>query len=250
MIAGVTALLGAFFQINPIWQFGSYHASNISYAVQPDWYMGWLDGALRIMPSWEWVGFGHTIPLRGVPARDHLPGDHLQHLLRVADGSSVATRRTPLMHNLLDRPRDRPKRTAAGAAMLGLLGMLFVASATDVLANFFHISLNSVLIAMRILVVVTPFVCYFVTWKICLEMQALPNAGRRKVANVVTLTEEGEYVATPMPPPPGTDEPELAPEFVPALLDLDGASGDGASRDDDDDDDVSFGTSSVRTVPR
>ena len=154
------------------------------------------------------------------------------------------------MHNLLDRPRDRPKRTAAGAAMLGLLGMLFIASATDVLANFFHISLNSVLIAMRILVVVTPFVCYFVTWKICLEMQALPTAGQRKTANVVTLTEEGEYVATPMPPPPGLDEPELAPELVPALLDMDGGTADGTTRPDDEDDDVSFGTSSVRTVPR
>ncbi len=62
MVAAASALLGAFAQINPIWQFGSYDASKISYAVQPDWYMGWLDGALRIMPSWEFTGFGHTIP--------------------------------------------------------------------------------------------------------------------------------------------------------------------------------------------
>ena len=64
MVAGATALLGAFAQINPIWQFGSYYnPSKISYAVQPDWYMGWLDGALRIMPSWEFAGVGHTVPL-------------------------------------------------------------------------------------------------------------------------------------------------------------------------------------------
>ena len=62
MVTAATALLGAFVQINPIWQFGSYDASKISYAVQPDWYMGWLDGALRIMPSWEFAGWGHTIP--------------------------------------------------------------------------------------------------------------------------------------------------------------------------------------------
>ena len=37
--------------------------SKISYAVQPDWYMGMLDGALRIMPSWEFAGWGHTVPL-------------------------------------------------------------------------------------------------------------------------------------------------------------------------------------------
>ena len=63
MVTAATALLGAFAQINPIWQFGSYDASKISYAVQPDWYMGWLDGALRIMPSWELAFWGHTVPL-------------------------------------------------------------------------------------------------------------------------------------------------------------------------------------------
>ena len=43
-------------------------------------------------------------------------------------------------HNLLDRPRDRPKRTGAGAAMLTLLGMTFFASSTDVMANFFQLA--------------------------------------------------------------------------------------------------------------
>ena len=245
MISGVIGLLGSLFQVNPIWQFGSYHASLISYAVQPDWYMGWLDGALRIMPSWEFVGFGHTIPFEVFIPAIVFPGIifNICYLWPMIERRYT---KDNLLHNLLDRPRDRPKRTAAGAAMLGLLGMMFIASATDVLANFFHISLNTVLIAMRILVVVTPFVCYFVTWKICLELQALPNAGKRKVANVVTLTESGEYVATPLPPPPGADEPELEPEYVPGIIDV---------ADDQDpprglDGDVSFGTSSVRTVPR
>ena len=56
MVTAVIFRLGGFAQINPIWQFGQYEPYQISYAVQPDWYMGWLDGALRIMPSWEWVG--------------------------------------------------------------------------------------------------------------------------------------------------------------------------------------------------
>ena len=30
--------------------------------VQPDWYMGWLIGALRLMPNWEPSAFGHTLP--------------------------------------------------------------------------------------------------------------------------------------------------------------------------------------------
>ena len=88
MVTAATALLGAFAQINPIWQFGSYDASKISYAVQPDWYMGWLDGALRIMPSWEFAGFGPHHPARGLPARRRLPRHHLHHLLRVARRSN------------------------------------------------------------------------------------------------------------------------------------------------------------------
>jgi len=55
VVSGVIALLGAFAQINPIWQFGPYTASRISYAVQPDWYMGFLDGALRIWPSGRFI---------------------------------------------------------------------------------------------------------------------------------------------------------------------------------------------------
>ena len=77
MVTAATALLGAFAQINPIWQFGSYDASKISYAVQPDWYMGWLDGALRIMPSWELRLLGPHRPARGLPARRGLPRPHL-----------------------------------------------------------------------------------------------------------------------------------------------------------------------------
>jgi ubiquinol-cytochrome c reductase cytochrome b subunit len=243
MIAGVTALLGALFQINPVWQFGQYVPYNISYAVQPDWYMGWLDGALRIMPAWEWTGFGHTIPFEVFLPAAVFPGIIFGICFAWPLIERMYTKDT-LSHNLLDRPRDRPKRTAAGAAMLGLLGMLFVASATDVLANFFHISLNYVLVAMRVLVVVTPIVAYFLTYKICCELQALPDGGKRKVANIVTLTDEGEYVAVPAPPPP-SERDELHPEVVPAMIEVEEPPADGTGRVDEP-----VGTSSVRTVPR
>ena len=74
------------------------------------------------------------------------------------------------MHNLLDRPSNRPKRTAAGSAIFAFLAMLFIASSTDVIANFFHVSLNSVVVAMRILVVLAPFIAYPITYKIAKEI--------------------------------------------------------------------------------
>ena len=248
MIAGVTALLGAFFQINPVWQFGQYVPYNISYAVQPDWYMGWLDGALRIMPSWEWTGFGHTIPFEVLLPSAVFPGIIFGICFLWPSIERWYTKDT-LMHNLLDRPRDRPKRTAAGAAMLGLLGMLFVASSTDVLANFFHISLNIVLVAMRVLVVMVPVVAYFLTFKICRELQALPQGGKRKVANVVTLTQEGEYVATPAPPPP-SEHAELEPQIVPAMIEIDGSEASSPNGPAKREDEALPTSSSVRTVPR
>ena len=117
MVAGATALLGAFAQINPIWQFGSYDPSKISYAVQPDWYMGWLDGALRIMPSWEFAGWGHTIPLEVLLPAVVFPG-LIFTIALIWPAIEHRWTGDNELHNLLDRPRDRPKRTAAGAAML------------------------------------------------------------------------------------------------------------------------------------
>jgi len=77
--------------------------------------------------------------------------------------------------------------------------MLFIASSTDVIANFFHISLNSVLWAMRILTILVPLIAYPIAYKICKEMQGVHGAGKRKTHNIVSRTAEGEYLATPTP---------------------------------------------------
>ena len=55
-------LLGGLVQINPIWQYGPYQPWLGTNGVQPDWYMGWLIGALRLMPNFEPTLFGRTIP--------------------------------------------------------------------------------------------------------------------------------------------------------------------------------------------
>ena len=192
MVTAATALLGAFAQINPIWQFGSYDASKISYAVQPDWYMGWLDGALRIMPSWEFMGVGHTIPFEVFLPAVIFPGLIFTicfvwpAIERMYTGDNE-------LHNLLDRPRDRPKRTAAGVAMFALLFTLFAASSTDVLANFFKVSLNATLWFFRIAVIVVPIIAGLVTYQLCKEMQGVHGIGKRKRAVIVRRSAQGEY---------------------------------------------------------
>ena len=198
VVGGAIALLGAFAQINPIWQFGFYDAARISYAVQPDFYMGFLDGALRIMPAWEFSGFGHTIPLEVTLPSVVFPGIVFT-LVYMWPGIERKYTKDNELHNLLDRPSLRPKRTAAGASVFALMAILFIGSSTDVIANFFHMSLNTVLWLMRILTIVVPLITYPVTYRICKEMQGFAGAGKRKTTNVVVRTADGEYVATPAP---------------------------------------------------
>ena len=227
MVTAATALLGAFAQINPIWQFGSYDASKISYAVQPDWYMGWLDGALRIMPSWELTGVGHTVPLEVFLPAVVFPG----LIFTICLLWPALERRVTgdvAMHNLLDRPRDRPKRTAAGVAMFALLFTLFGASSTDVLANFFHVSLNQVLWFFRIATIVVPIIAGLVAYQLCREMQGVHGIGKRKRAVVVRRSAVGEYTTVPTPPRPDDERTELDPEPVPVRIDIEPLGNGGA----------------------
>ena len=218
MVTGVIGLLGGFAQINPIWQFGQYEPYQISYAVQPDWYMGWLDGALRIMPSWEWVGWGHTIPLEVFLPAVIFPGLIFNILIIWPFIESKLTKDRNY-HNLLDRPRDRPKRTAAGAAMLMLLFAVFLASSTDVMANFFQLPLIDVLWFFRFFVPLSPIVAYFLTYKICHEMIAAEGIGKRKRALVVSRSAEGEYSTVASEPRPGDSHEELEAIVVPTYID-------------------------------
>jgi ubiquinol-cytochrome c reductase cytochrome b subunit len=59
---GILGLMGGLLQINPIWVLGPYKPSQVSAGSQPDFYMMWTDGLIRLWPAWEFYPFGHTIP--------------------------------------------------------------------------------------------------------------------------------------------------------------------------------------------
>ena len=129
---------------------------------------------------------------------------------------------TAAEHNLLDRPRDRPKRTAIGVAALAFFFTLFAASSTDVLANYFQISLNEVLWFFRFAVFVVPTIVGVFTYYLCREMSGVPGIGRRKRAVVITRSAQGEYESVETAPRPGDGQEELAPTPVPERIELDG----------------------------
>ncbi len=193
--AAVLAALGGLVQINPIWLYGPYVPYKVSYAVQPDWYMGWLDGALRLMPSWETVFGptigGHMIPNVFFPAV-LLPGITFG-LIFAWPWIERAFTRDRSEHNLCDRPRERPIRTSVGVGVVVFYVVLFLASATDVLANTFETSLNLVLWTLRILLFVLPILSGFVTYLLVKEIEHLPAVGTPKAGVEIRRTIEGNF---------------------------------------------------------
>ena len=131
------------------------------------------------------------------------------------------------MHNLLDRPRDRPKRTAFGAAFFAMLFTLFAASSTDVLANYFKVSLNEVLWFFRFAFFIIPIITGLVVYQLCREMQGVHGIGKRKRALIVRRSVEGEYSTVPAAPRPDDEHHELDPEPVPTRIDIEPLSNGG-----------------------
>ena len=185
LVASLLAFLAGVFQINPIWLFGPFDPAQVSAASQPDWYMGWLDGALRIMPGWETRLFGFEIPNPFFPGA--LLGGLTFGLLYAWPFLEARVTGDRAEHHLLDRPRQRPVRTALGTATLSFYLVLFVGAAADVIASTFSVSVNRVLITLRFTVFVVPVITAWVTYRLCKELSArdgLPTASRVRFGQI------------------------------------------------------------------
>jgi ubiquinol-cytochrome c reductase cytochrome b subunit len=169
-VFAVVALLGGVAQINPIWLYGPADPAAVTSASQPDWYMGWLEGALRVMPPWEVRAWGHELPNPFFPGVV-LPGltFALLYLWPFLERWRTGDDRE---HHLLDRPRDRPGRTAIGVGVLGFYVVLFLAGGSDVLADTFNLSVNAVLWTFRIGVFVVPVLAAALTHRLCRDLAA------------------------------------------------------------------------------
>jgi ubiquinol-cytochrome c reductase cytochrome b subunit len=166
---GVLALLGTVAQINPVWMYGPYEPGAITSGAVPDWYMGFLDGAIRIMPGWEISIGGHPLTLAVLVPALIVPGGFFTLLA----GYPWLERRftgDDGLHRLLDRPRDAATRTGICAAGLTWYGLLWMAAANDQIAVGFHLSLFAVTWFFRIAVFVGPMVAFAVTRAVCLAL--------------------------------------------------------------------------------
>jgi ubiquinol-cytochrome c reductase cytochrome b subunit len=169
IIFAVIALMGGLFQINPIWLFGPYKAAVVSAGSQPDWYVMFLDGSTRLMPAWEIRAFGYTVPALFWPTLV-LPG-LLTVLPMLYPFIEARLRRDHAHHNLLQRPRDVPARTALGAMAISFYVVLLLSGGNDIIADKFNISLNVMTWAGRIGLIVLPPLAYYLTYRTCLGLQ-------------------------------------------------------------------------------
>jgi ubiquinol-cytochrome c reductase cytochrome b subunit len=195
IVFGVIMLIAATFTINPVWNYGGYDPSPVSAGTQPDWYIGFLDGALRLAPThlevhaggvtWAWnillpmiVGVGFLVVVALYPFLEAwVTGDKREH-------------------HVLDRPRNAPTRTAIGAAGVTFYAALWAGASTDLIATNFLMSMNNVLTSIQIILIVGPIVAYIITKRVCLSLQRKDREialHGRETGRIIRMPH-GEYI--------------------------------------------------------
>jgi ubiquinol-cytochrome c reductase cytochrome b subunit len=169
--AGVLFLLGGLVQINPIWLWGPYHTYLSTNGAQPDWYLGWLIGALRLVPGFDVTVGGYTL----VP--NPFWGGALFPLVVFAFlGIWPFLERRYLTHdygyhNIADRPRDAPMRTAIGLGVFTWVALVFVAGGLDRVDVMFGLSYTSMIWVFRVGIWIVPVVVGAIAYRTCVELK-------------------------------------------------------------------------------
>lgn len=170
IVFGVTAFLGAVASINPIWLYGPYTPAQVSAGSQPDWYMGWLDGLVRMAPPLESYLFGYTISWNILIPGLIVPGILFtgMALYPFIESWMTGDKRE---HHLLDRPRNAPNRTALGVMSLTFMLIALINGGNDIIATTFHLTINQIMWFSRIAIFILPPISFVITKRLCLSLQ-------------------------------------------------------------------------------
>jgi len=194
VVFGFTALMGAVLQINPIWAYGPYNPSEVTAGSQPDWYMGFVEGAVRLMPNWEFTTLGWTFSLNVF-----IPAVLLLGAFFTAIGAYPFIERWVTKddreHHLLQRPRNAPVRTALGVAAMTFYGVLWIGGGNDIIATQFRLDIYAITWFCRVMVFVGPVIAFIITKRICLGLQ---RADKEQVlhgyeSGVIERSPDGGY---------------------------------------------------------
>jgi ubiquinol-cytochrome c reductase cytochrome b subunit len=191
IVFGVLAMISALVQINPVWAYGPYDPSPVTAGSQPDWYMGFADGALRLLPGWlEFEFWGYTLSLNiALGALVLLP--LVYTVLGIYPFVERWVTKDDREHHLLDRPRNNPVRTGIGMAGITAYSVFMFAAGNDIMAIKLGMSINDITWFFRIGLFVLPPLMFWVTKRICLSLQ------RRDRDTVLHGRETGTIIRTP-----------------------------------------------------
>jgi len=200
-VFAVVALLGGLAQVNPIWLYGPFQPSAVSTASQPDWYMGWVEGALRLAPPWRFHLFGYTVSELFLPAVV-LPGVTFGLLYLWPFLERRVTGDTG-EHQLLDRPRHHPARTSIGVAALAFYFVLFAAGSQDIGAQKFATPIPTITVVFDVGLVVVPLLAALITWKICRDLSGgdALEEGKRRIRRRLSGDDDETKAGDGRPPP-------------------------------------------------
>jgi ubiquinol-cytochrome c reductase cytochrome b subunit len=228
IVFGVLTLMGATMQINPVWVFGPYNPAEVTAGSQPDWYMGFVEGGIRIMPNWEWhIGsttWSWNVAIPGLGLMGLFFG--LMAIYPFIEAWVTGDKRE---HHILDRPRNAPTRTAFGVAAITGYALLMIGGGNDLVATQFDVSLNAVTNFLRVAVFVGPVIAFLVTKRICIGLQ---RSDRDRMlhgaeSGIIDRAPSGKYAERHRPISEGEAFKLTQHEDVPALLpatDTDGFS--------------------------
>ena len=176
LLFGVVAGLGGLVQIDPVWIYGPYNPAAILPGAQPDWYLGWVEGAMRLFPGIN-LHLGHWL----IP-EVFFPGALFPILVFLLLYSypwidkliSLDTRE----HNVLRLPRQQPFNTAFGCSVLAFVLILLIAGGDDVVVTAMGKSVVAFRDLLRWLVFVAPALTFCVVYGIC-RGRAMPTSSPR-----------------------------------------------------------------------
>ena len=202
VVFGFTALMGALFQINAVWVYGPYNPAEVTAGSQPDWYMGFAEGLLRLMPNWESTILGWTFSWNVM-----IPGLGGMAFLFTALGVWPFVERwitgDEREHHLLERPRNAPTRTAFGVAGITWFGLAWIAGGNDIIATQFGLDVYAMIRFLQVAIIVGPILAFVITRRICIGLQ---RQDRDKVLHgyetgIIERTPDGGYSERHQPLP-------------------------------------------------
>ena len=207
---GVLTFLGGLFQINPVWLYGPFVPYTAASPAQPDFYVGWLEGLLRLWPNWEFHVLGHTIPELFLPAVV-VPGI-IFTLLAMWPFIEARVRHDHDTHHFAQHPSEAPVRSGIGAAGVTMFVVLMLAGSNDVLAKYLDVEVDTLNQVLKVLLVVLPIAVGLLTFAVCRD---LGRKGSKPVGPdraTFRRTPAGGYAETHEPRAPQEPAPPVRAE--------------------------------------